>query len=292
MPLTLPPQTSELWKNVPDLSAEQEQKAAEETIAFLKEVRFALSDLVNATKQGASKTEPKPEKRWSLGDFSPFTVDFVIATLGLGEVRITMNDGEVKAADTSIQGLWRVQDKRGSGAAYFTVGRLPQTILAAADEGADTIGELKHDPEGKQEFAAPAIITELSHALADADLTSIPEDPPFAVEITRQPLAPGDRGALSATVGTGALTAELMGFARSKIYQTAVRGLWYSRIINNAGVHLLASYVVARIPAAVPASVDAFPDGVTKCEDYAEWLEHDLERGAIGLKRTEKAKNE
>lgn len=288
MPLTVPPQTSILWKDVPNLLPEQEQKAADETIAFLKEVRFALGQLASRQSEGASVQQPQEEKRWNLSDFSPFTVDFLVATLGLGEVRITVRDGEVKAADTSIQGLWRVQDKRGGGADYFTVGRLPQAIMKLADEGLTSIPALQHDPKGEQEFAAPAILTELAHALTEADLTSIPEDPPFAVEITRQPLAPGDRGALEATVGTGPITAELMGFARSKIYQTAVRGLWYSRIINNAGVHLLDSYVVARIPAEVPASVDEFSDGVAKCEDYAEWLTHDLERGTIGLKRKEK----
>lgn len=69
---------------------------------------------------------------WDFSHFDPKHIDFLLATLGEGEVRIKLFGGEAKAGDTSVPGLWRVQSGRsgpgeflcfGTAAAYGSGGR-------------------------------------------------------------------------------------------------------------------------------------------------------------------------
>ena len=65
------------------------------------------------------------------------------------------------------------------------------------------------------------------------------------VELTKQPLSPGDSRAILSTLGTGDIRAEITGFAKSTINRTGVRGIWHTKMLNNAGKPLLDAYVCA-----------------------------------------------
>ena len=102
------------------------------------------------------------------------------------------------------------------------------------------------------------------------------------VELTRQPLAPGDQAYLAGVLGMGEIDVRLSGFADSRIRSTKVRGIWHTQILNHAGKGLLDAYVVGLLPAEVPASPDELEETVAKCREIIGWMEEDQARGALG----------
>lgn len=265
---------TERWKAVDNLPPEVARRAAGETVDFLETVRNLAQNYV----ESAAQREPLHHV-WDFSDMDGATLDFLLATIGEGEVRITLCDGEAKVGDTGIPGLWRVENGK-AGAGSFVLARLPRCVTAMANLGAEVVPDVVN--RSADVFAAPAIIEELRHQVGEADFSVMPEEPVFAVELTRQPLSPGDRTALYSTLGRGKVDVELRGFADARITQTAVKGLWHSTITNNVGKTLMESYVVAQIPPEVPISNEEFRDTVTKCSELIDWVAQDISRGVFG----------
>ena len=69
-----------------------------------------------------------------------------------------------------------------------------------------------------------------------------------------------------------------------------MRGIWHTKMLNNAGKPLLDAYVCAVIPPEVASPCEAFDDTVERCREMADWVEKDLERGAIGGEPVEEAR--
>lgn len=275
------------WANVPPLDPETEEGAARTTIAFLEDVRSRISRHMDAMASGAEPADGSAlHEVWDFSSFNPNHIDFLLATLGEGEVRIKLYGGEAKIADTGVPGLWRMQTGKDGSANSFVLGRIPLAVLNVADRGADKIPALVNP--GADVFAAPAILQELQKKLEGADLTTVSDRPAPMVELTRQPLSPGDVTAVYSTLGRGDVEIDLLGFAQSTLSSTAVRGIWHTQILNNAGKNLLNAYVVARIPPEAPFAAEEFADGAAKCGELIEWVKGDLERGSLGLGRMKK----
>lgn len=273
------------WANAPELDPATEREAALAAIAFLTEVRSKLEAHIAAMASGEAPADGSGlHEIWDFSQFNPRHMDFILSTLGEGEVRIRLFGGEARAGDTGVPGLWRVQNGRGGEQNAFVLARLPRAVLVVSGRGADRIPNLVNP--SADVFAAPAILAELQHRLdayaEDESAPAMPQDPVFSLELSRQPLSPGDRTALLSTLGTGDIDAELQGLTHSRIQSTAVRNLWRSRIVNNAGKTLADSYVVARIPPEIPISAEEFRDSADRCTDLIEWVKHDLERGVLG----------
>lgn len=132
-------------------------------------------------------------------------------------------------------------------------------------------------------FAAPAILGEINEALAQTDVSKTdPDTVPRQIDMVRQPLTPTDRTFILTCIGEGSLSIELSGFAESRIFSTKVRGLWRSVIINNNHKVLLDSLCVTHVPPEVPASLDDMGRSAKLVRETIEWIERDLERGALG----------
>ncbi len=265
------------WARLPKMAPDVEKRAAQATIAFLEDLSARIEEAVG--KQSPEALESL-HAVWDFESFPPEYLDFLLTTLGEGEVRIRLFGGEVKVGETGIPGLWRMQSGRTGEVNSFVLGRIPASVAATAKKGLEGIPRLVNP--GTDVFAAPAILEELRHALEGARLDVLGTKPAYMVELTRQPLSQGDRRALDSTLGHGSVDVELRGFARSNLTLTSVRGIWKSTIENNAGKAFLDAYVVAGIPPEVPIAPEEFGDAVKKCRETIEWLRNDLDRGAIG----------
>lgn len=269
------------WVAMPKMAPEVEKRAALGAIAFLRDVAERLEGALADIAAGRAPADGSElHAVWDFSAFAPETIDFLIALLGEGEVRITLCRGEAKTADTVVPGLWRVQTGRDGESNSFVLARIPRAVEHFAEQGLERVPRLVN-PD-RDVFAATAILAELNELLESADLTTIPASTAPMVELSRQPLTPSDLTALYSTLGTGEVEAALLGFARSTITSTTVRNIWHSRIVNNAGKNLLEAYVVAKLPPELPVAVEEFADGAARCRELVEWLEADIERGAIG----------
>ena len=215
-------------------------------------------------------------------EFKRFRSDwmkFILPTIGVGEIRVTLHDGLVKIEETGIPCLWRMQM---DGQESFILTRVPLCVRHVAKEGEPEIGKIVNN--GADVFAAPAILEQLRAEQQKIDWDNLPKDPAFMVEFSGEPLGPGDTRAILSTLGTGNIEVRLKGFAESRLERTKVRGVWHSRLINNAGKELLEGYVTAWLPPEVPAAWEGLEDAHARCLELIQWLEDDLARGAIGLK--------
>ena len=113
------------WQNAPQLDPETERLAALATIEFLTAVREKLSRHIDDMAAGRAASDGSDlHEVWDFSSFDPKHLDFLLPTLGEGEVKILLFNGEARAADTGIPGLWRVQaGDDGRAANSFVLGR-------------------------------------------------------------------------------------------------------------------------------------------------------------------------
>ena len=269
------------WAEVPQLPPEVERAAARALVDFLREVEKAVLE----AKAAGPEALEELHRVWDFRSFDRAWLPFILPMLGSGEVRITLHDGLARMEETSIPALWRLQM---GGHDSFILGRIPRCVWLAARSGEETVGTIVNN--GSDVFAAPAILEELRAAQQKIDWSRLPESPAHMGELTKQPLSPGDSRAILSTLGTGDIRAEITGFAKSTINRTGVRGIWHTKMLNNAGKPLLDAYVCAVIPPEVASPCEAFDDTVERCREMVDWVEKDLERGAIGGEPVEEAR--
>ena len=253
----------------PDLDRHAERRAAERTMELLKELDAAYS---NAIETG----EPL---HWiyDTANLGEDTCRFLFNSLGTGEVRITLYDGEAVATETDIPGLWRLKIGQQES---LVAALLPLCVQKALEYGRETLDAPEDKPEGL--FASEPLLQEVIDVLGKTDISEIKTSVPYQIDMVRQPLTPADKTFLLSVIGRGPIAVQLLGFADSRIYSTKVKGLWRSVIINNAGKSLLDSLVIARIPPEVPAAPEDLPDALAKIRSVYDWIESDLARGALG----------
>ena len=259
------------WANV-KLEKETEHAAALATLNFLKRVKAVAEKAATLVGPDATAEHLVVD----FGDFDAKHLDFVIATLASGEARISAESGKIKAEETSITGLWRVEVE---GSQKFIFASIPEAILNVVKKGERHLPIPEGAPEGV--FSSPAIIKELSAALDACNLDALDFDPPHTTELTRQPIEKADMTWIKSVLGTGGTEIWLSGFANARMQSTGYCGIWRSTLLNKAGKTLLDSFVVALLPPEVPASPDEFEDSVRECEELIEWLENDLARGVL-----------
>lgn len=266
----------DVWARVPQLPPEVEEQAARALIAFLKELDAVIVETLADTSKASFETL---HRIFDFDRFRPDWLKFILPTIGVGDVRIILHDGLVKIEETGIPCLWRMQmDGRES----FILTRLPLSVRHEAKEGDEEIGKIVNN--GTDVFAAPAILEQLRTEQRKIDWERLPVDPAFMVEFSGEPMSPGDTRALLSTLGNGNIEVRIKGFAEQRIERTRVRGVWHSRLLNNAGKQLLDGYAVAYVPPEVPAAWEGLEDAHERCVELIQWMEDDLARGAIGLK--------
>ena len=106
---------SSRWATV-QLDPETERQAALATHALLKRIK----ELAEAAR--AEQRETELSWQISFDEFNPDHIDFILATIGTGEVRILLDEGRVKAEETGIPALWQVQE---NGKDSFVLSLLP-----------------------------------------------------------------------------------------------------------------------------------------------------------------------
>ncbi len=259
------------WENI-NLDKKTEHEAAKATLSLLKSVREA-----------AEKAATRPEGEFlgeqltvSFDSFDPKFLDFIIATLASGEVRISANDGALRVEETSVTGLWRVQENEKQ---KFVLASIPSEVLDVIKTGDRALQVPTEKPEGL--FSSPAIVQELVAAQKELNFDAIDFNPPHMVELTRQPIEKEDMAWLKSILGAGSTEIWLTGFANARMQSTKYCGIWRSTLLNKAGKTLLDSFVVTLLPPEVPVSSDEFQDTVRECDELIEWLEGDLERGVL-----------
>ena len=254
----------------PDLDRSAERRAATVSLKILAEIEKAFLQ--------AFETRKGPDWIFDLGKLDADSAAFLMHSLGKGEVRIRLHGGEVQANETAVPGLWLLEI---GPLKSLVAALLPRSVEAAIAGGAERVEIPEKLPSGL--FAAPAILSELNDALAQTDVSKTdPDNVPRQIDMVRQPLTPADRTFILTSIGEGPVSIELSGFAESRIFSTKVRGLWRSVIINNNHKVLLDSLSVTHVPPEVPASLDDMGRSAKLVRDTIEWIEHDLERGALG----------
>lgn len=261
---------SSRWANV-RLDPETERKAAQATYDLLSRVK-ALAAQAREEQKEAELFWQKP-----FSDFDAEHLDFILATVGSGDVRIVIDNERVKLEETSIPALWRVQE---DGVDSFVLSLLPPVVGQAIDQ-VPTAFDIPA-PTPQDVFAAPSILSELKATLEQTDVTVLTHDPAYMVELTRQPLIMNDRAYLTSVLGEGNIDIDISGFANAHIRNTNVRGIWNNHLVNNAGKPLLDSYVVAFIPPEVPSAPEELDDTVRMADETMTWIADDLERGTLG----------
>lgn len=253
----------------PDLDRQTERRAALKSLELLKELEAAYEKAITTG-------EPL---HWifDTGVLGADVCRFLYNSLGTGEVRITLYDGQATATETDIPGLWLLNV---GGQESLVAALLPLCVEKVLEQGRETIDIPEDKPEGL--FASEPLLKEVASVLATTDITKMTTDVPYQVDMVRQPLTPADKSFLLTVIGRGNLSVELLGFADSRIFSTKVKGLWRSVIINTAGKVLLDSLVVAKIPPEVPAAPEDLPDALNKIRSVHDWIENDLNRGALG----------
>lgn len=257
--------SSNRWANV-NLDPKTEHEAALATAEFLQKVRDALlsNDFSNTSTLLTVPFESIKTEH----------MDFVLATVGSGEVRATIGD-DVRIEETTIEGLWRVQE---AGVDRFEVVGVPEVLLANLSQQTLQPETIKA-AEGL--FAATAIIQELARAQQTQNLDELSFEPPYTVEISRQPLGPADGVFIEECLGKGQIDISISGFASAHIQSTAMRGIWRNRIFNNAGKALFDAYVVTKLPPEVGESAGEMKLGARHCDEIIDWLKEDLEGGSL-----------
>ena len=256
-------------RTVTGLTPAEEKAAVNQVLNLLRTLR----DLIRAA------VENQEDLHWvnDLKELTPDAALFLFQTLGRGEVTVKLYGGEASATETEIPGLWKM--KIGPQTS-LVAGRLPRSVIAAVSTGDTNISLPDTVPQGV--VAAPALLTELQETLQKTDLSVLPETAVPQIDLLHQPLTPADLNYLFTTLGTGKTTVDITGFARTHMDSTRVKGLWRTRIVNNAGKPLLDALTVALIPPEVPAGSDDWEESLTKLTSAIEWIENDLARGVLG----------
>lgn len=236
------------------LSAAREACRAPQGPERLQAAREALSWLEAAWRRTwlALRQGAPPLWQAPIEGRSPAFKPLLLELLGRGEVRILVDGGRVRAEETGVPGLWRLQE---DGRELLAAAPLPQAVLEAADRGLSGIEEPPGRPGGL--LAAPAILAELRRGLKALEAGAA--GPPDPVELSRQPLSPADKAWLDAVLGRGGIELQIMGLARSEILQTRIRHLWRSRIFSHGGQLLLESLAACRIPPEIPCAQEDMP---------------------------------
>ena len=263
--------SSSRWADI-HLDKETEHAAALSSVAFLKQVSEVAQKASKVPFQDALK------EQWSSAfeTFDPKHLDFLLATVASGEVRIAARGGNLKAEETQIPGLWRVEE---DGHQRFVFASLPRSILEAIQVGNYPLVVPEKAPEGV--FSSPAILKELASAQTSCKIDTMDFDPPHMVELTRQPVEKIDMQWMKSILGQGDTQVWLSGFANARMQSTGYKAIWRSTLLNKAGKTLLDSFVVTLIPPEVPTSPEEFSDSVAACQELIEWLEGDLARGVL-----------
>lgn len=253
----------------PDLDRNEEKRAAQTTLVILNDIESVYT---------RSKLTDAP-LHWirDLGAMSDDTRRFLFNTLGIGEVRITLHGGQAVVTETKIPGLWRLQIGPQES---LVAALLPRCVDVLLDHGLESIPIPEHKPEGL--FVAIPLLTEIQDSVKNTDLSKFSDGMGKQIDMVRQPMSPADKTFILSTLGEGPISIELMGFADSRIFSTKVKGVWRTLILNPSGKTLLHSLTVARIPPEVPASMEDLEDATQKIAEIRDWINHDLERGALG----------
>lgn len=262
--------SSARWANV-HLNRETEHKAAVETLVLLN----AIND--QAKKAVKHHGEKSLDWQFSFAQFTPAHIDFILATVGSGEVRINIDNGRVRIEETAIPALWHVQE---NGEHRLELALIPPTVLSAIERISPEF--ILPPPTSDGVFAAPSILMQLQASLEKTDIATISHDPAHMIELTRQPLAPADRDYLKKVLGEGTIEIWLSGFANTNIRSTNIRGIWSSHLLNNAGKELLDSYIVACIPPEVPVAPEELEDTIRITSETIHWIENDIQQGRLG----------
>ena len=197
-----------------NLASAEQLAAARETLEWLKGTKALLE---RTMKEGGDLHE--------------------VTNLGeKDEIRIGIDGGRIRMEETSVPTVWRVLAGQQD---FLVTAYVPDIVLEACRKnGTAEIVEPEEKPEGL--FASPAIFSELRAALGNLDFGHFdPEEVPVAVELSRQPLSPADKTYIDKVLGEGPLEVQMLGFAKSTIRQTSVKGLWRSKILSKAGKVLL-----------------------------------------------------
>lgn len=258
--------SSNHWARV-NLDSQTEHEAALATVDFLKKIRDVLKD--------ASFTKDEPALTVSFSSFNPEHLDFILATVGSGEVRATVGE-HIRLEECAIEGLWRIQQR---GVDRFEVTKVPAVLLECLSTKMLETSSSAETVEGL--FAAQAILQELSAQQKTENLDVLSSEPPYTVEISRQPLTPADGTYIEKQLGKGLIDISISGFASAHIQSTAMKGIWRNRIFNNAGKALFDAYVITKLPPEVGESPEEMRSGANRCEEILKWLEDDLQRGSL-----------
>ncbi|MBK1721024.1 hydrogenase expression/formation protein [Thiocystis violacea] len=193
----------------------------------------------------------------------------VTQALGEGEVSIRLTtDATLRAQETRLAGVWRIQESDASGRALrdeLEVAEIPSRVRDVAFKGAATaaIGE-RELAEGV--LTGRSILTELNEHAAAWRFGDLPH----VVNLTLLPHTPEDLEYLTAKLGLGPLTILSRGYGNCRISATGLRHCWWVQHFNSDDRLILNSIEVVDVPSAALAAQEDIDDSAERLAEILE----------------------
>lgn len=248
------------WRFI-ELTRQEEIAGAKATLLTLAGLIESINNIVE------NQSETKSDVRINLNEFEEKNRQFLLATLGQGEVRIVLGEGEVKIENTTVPCLWRVESAEIS---ELSLSLLPHEVIEAIDQIPKMEAIALSVDEGV--FVAPAILSEIEEKRFAFDATTFFDREPDWVSLSGQPMLPKDREALDKALPLYPIEIYIDGFAQAKILSTKIKGVWKTGIIHHSGKHLIDGYSVGSCPAEVPNTPEEFEEAIEALAEMKEWI--------------------
>ena len=191
--------------------------------------------------------------------------------LGEGEVSIIVSgERDLRIQESVFAGVWRLR-LVGPGNSVerdlVEVGPIPQSVLAAARERADT--QVPELPLPEDAFSDPPILAEVE----DRAAARREGDPAHVINLSLLPLSPSDGRHLGEVLAAGPVRILSRGYGSCRITSTVVRYTWWVQYVNGYGKPMVESLEITDVPEVAIASREDIADSATRVAEALDWLE-------------------
>ena len=236
----------------PQVPEPEEVSGLEKALALLGQMRDGL---------GAYRTG-EPALVFDLTGLDAANRAFVNQVLGEGEVSAVGGD-RLRVQESVLTGVWRVQVTGEDGALerdLIEIAAFPRALLDIAGEGAAAGPRPNLDPLPEGVANAPALLTELTHAV----VAFAPGGAPHVINLSLLSLTEEDVVYLDARVGSGRVTVLSRGYGNCRITSTGTANVWWVQYFNSREAMILNTLEVTNVPAVACAAQEDIDDSADR----------------------------
>ncbi len=237
-----------------------------EEVLNLTQGKQVLEDLLQALHTWKADTQ---SKSISLNQLDADNLDLINQALGEGEVSMVVGDSMIRAQESVLAGVWRIQHFDENNLVIhdsLEVGAVPKITrsltFASADRNIDT--DVNETHPGVQN--APALLAELADKVKSYQAGNQGE----TINLTLLPLTEMDVMLLGERLGVGPLTILSRGYGNCRIGSTAKENVWWIKYYNSQDVLILNTIEIVDIPQVTCAAPEDIEDSYTRLNEILE----------------------